>query len=85
MNRKTFKVKNGIVKWFNNDKGFGFIETEDMDNIFVHFMSILDNHKILNAGDRVEFEIEDNDRGIQARSVSIIATREENTIKGDWQ
>ncbi len=60
----------GIVKWFNNKKGYGFIEHEEGKDIFVHYSSIdMDGFRTLTEGDRVAFEIEQSDRGPEARNV----------------
>jgi cold shock protein len=60
----------GTVKWFNSEKGFGFIEVEGRDDVFVHFSAIQsDGFKTLNDGDRVSFEITQGDRGEQAANV----------------
>ncbi|MDC3417066.1 cold-shock protein CspD [Aquibacillus salsiterrae] len=60
----------GKVKWFNADKGFGFIEREDGDDVFVHFSSIQsDGFKSLDEGQEVEFEIVEGQRGPQASNV----------------
>lgn len=60
----------GKVKWFNAEKGYGFIEREDGTDVFVHFSSIEgEGFKTLNEGDEVEFEITDSDRGPQAANV----------------
>ncbi len=60
----------GTVKWFDERKGFGFITSEDGQDIFVHFTSIqADGFKNLNEGDQVEFEINETDRGPQASNV----------------
>jgi CspA family cold shock protein len=57
-------MANGIVKWFNNKKGFGFIEREEGGDIFVHYSAItMPGFKTLNEGDRVTFEVEETDRG----------------------
>lgn len=67
-------MSTGKVKWFNGDKGFGFI-TNDEDNkdIFVHFSAIeSDGFKTLNDGDSVSFEIVMSDRGEQAASVRVV-------------
>ncbi len=60
----------GRVKWFNAEKGFGFIEREDGDDIFVHFSAIQqDGYKSLEEGQQVEFDIVDGARGPQAANV----------------
>jgi len=61
----------GVVKWFNNDKGFGFITREGgEEDIFVHFTAINnEGYKSLNEGDRVEFELKESDKGLQAANV----------------
>ena len=60
----------GKVKWFNAEKGFGFIERECGDDVFVHFTAIqTDGFKTLDEGQNVEFEITDGARGPQAANV----------------
>lgn len=60
----------GKVKWFNNDKGFGFIEYNDKEDIFVHYSSILSSgYKTLVEGQYVEFELVQTDKGLQAKNV----------------
>jgi CspA family cold shock protein len=60
----------GKVKWFNAEKGFGFIEREDGDDVFVHFSAIqAEGFKTLEEGQDVEFEIVEGDRGPQAANV----------------
>lgn len=60
----------GIVKWFNNTKGFGFIEAENHDDVFVHFKSITgDGYKTLNKGQQVKFELMDGPKGLHADNV----------------
>jgi CspA family cold shock protein len=63
----------GKVKWFNAEKGFGFIEREDGDDVFVHFSAIQGNgFKTLEEGQEVEFEIVEGNRGPQAANVERI-------------
>ncbi|MEG0708237.1 MAG: cold-shock protein CspD [Cellulosilyticaceae bacterium] len=61
----------GKVKWFNAEKGFGFIERESGDDVFVHFSAIQgDGFKTLEEGQTVEFEIVEGNRGPQAANVT---------------
>ncbi len=61
----------GVVKWFNANKGYGFIKREEGQDLFVHFSSInMQGYKSLTEGDKVSFEVEDTDRGPQAKNVS---------------
>ncbi len=63
-------IYNGKVKWFNDQKGFGFIERESGDDVFVHFSAInSDGFKSLEEGQEVEFEVVEGDRGPQAENV----------------
>ena len=58
------------VKWFNNEKGFGFIEYTEEEDIFVHYSSILtEGYKTLVEGQYVEFELVRTDKGLQAKNV----------------
>lgn len=60
----------GTVKWFNSDKGYGFISTEEGKDIFVHFSAIqTDGFKTLAEGDQVEFDVTNSDRGETAANV----------------
>lgn len=61
----------GTVKWFNESKGFGFIEQEQGEDVFVHFRAIQgDGFKTLAEGQRVEFDIEQGPKGAQAANVT---------------
>ncbi|AEB77018.1 cold-shock protein [Clostridium botulinum] len=63
-------MKTGIVKWFNAEKGFGFISVEGEDDVFVHFSAIQgDGFKTLEEGQKVEFEVTEGARGPQAANV----------------
>ncbi|MCG1023126.1 MULTISPECIES: cold-shock protein CspD [Bacillaceae] len=64
-------MQNGKVKWFNNEKGFGFIEVEGGDDVFVHFSAITgEGFKSLEEGQEVSFEIVEGNRGPQAANVT---------------
>jgi len=66
-------IYNGKVKWFNGQKGYGFIEQEDGDDVFVHFSAIKqEGFKTLDEGQEVEFEIVEGERGLQAANVVAI-------------
>ncbi len=63
----------GTVKWFNPEKGFGFIEPESGEDVFVHFSSIVtEGFKTLEKGQKVEFEIIQGERGLQANNVNLV-------------
>lgn len=63
-------MEKGTVKWFNAEKGFGFIEVEGGNDVFVHFSAIQDEgYKSLDEGQRVEFTITQGSRGPQAENV----------------
>ncbi|HSO20825.1 MAG TPA: cold-shock protein [Desulfosarcina sp.] len=65
-------MANGIVKWFNDQKGYGFIEQEDGPDVFVHHSAInATGFKSLNEGDRVSFEIEKGPKGPSAANVTV--------------
>jgi CspA family cold shock protein len=63
-------MEQGTVKWFNNSKGYGFIERPDGDDVFVHYKAIVsEGFKSLEEGDKVEFEVEEGPKGLQAANV----------------
>ena len=66
-------MEKGKVKWFNSEKGFGFIEREEGNDIFVHFSAIMmDGYKTLTEGMDVQFEVVDGAKGPQAANVSAL-------------
>ncbi|HLR35610.1 MAG TPA: cold-shock protein [Tissierellales bacterium] len=66
-------MANGTVKWFNGEKGFGFITAEDGNDVFVHFSQInKEGFKTLEEGQNVTFEIVDGEKGPQASNVTIV-------------
>mgnify|MGYP002524145470 CR=1 FL=1 len=67
----------GRIKWFNNEKGYGFIDYKEGEDIFVHYSAIRqDGYKTLNEGDYVEFSLIETNKGYQALDVSVV---KENT------
>jgi CspA family cold shock protein len=72
--RELFGMAQGTVKWFNPDKGYGFIAVDGGKDVFVHFSAIqADGYRSLEEGQRVEFEITQSDRGQQAERVVIVS------------
>ncbi|MBQ8299364.1 MAG: cold shock domain-containing protein [Clostridia bacterium] len=68
-------MERGKVKWFNAEKGFGFIERENAKDVFVHFSAInMDGYKTLEEGTEVQFDIVDGQKGDQAANVTRVAT-----------
>jgi CspA family cold shock protein len=66
-------MMNGIVKWFNNEKGFGFISVEGGEDVFAHFSAIqTDGFKSLEEGQKVSFNIVKGARGPQAENITIL-------------
>ncbi|MBQ9491844.1 MAG: cold-shock protein [Firmicutes bacterium] len=68
-------MKQGTVKWFNAEKGFGFISVPNEDDVFVHFSAInTDGYKTLEEGQKVEFEVVNGSKGLQAANVTVVAS-----------
>ncbi|MCR4841075.1 MAG: cold-shock protein [Lachnospiraceae bacterium] len=66
-------MKQGTVKWFNAKKGYGFISDEEGNDVFVHFSAIsMEGFKVLEEGDKVEFDVTDGEKGPQAANVKKI-------------
>lgn len=64
-------MSTGNVKWFNDAKGYGFIETEDGKDVFVHYSAIsIEGYKSLAQGQQVEFELIEGPKGLQATNVA---------------
>lgn len=64
-------MKNGTVKWFNESKGFGFIQQVEGEDVFVHYTGINGSgHKSLSEGDQVSFDVQKGPKGLQAVNVS---------------
>jgi cold shock protein len=64
-------MEQGTVKWFNSAKGFGFVSRASGEDVFVHFKSIVgEGYKTLNDGDKVQFEVQEGPKGLQAVNVS---------------
>lgn len=61
----------GVVKWFNDSKGFGFIVTDDGQEVFAHYSAIItDGYKTLTEGEEVEFEVREGPKGLQAANIT---------------
>jgi len=69
-NRRYTHMMNGVVKWFNSEKGYGFITGEDGKDVFAHFSQIQsDGYKTLEEGQEVSFEVVEGDRGPQCANI----------------
>ena len=69
-------MSSGKVKWFNNEKGYGFIEYSSNEDIFVHYSAIRqEGCKSLNEGDQVQFNLIETSKGLQARNVILINSK----------
>ncbi len=64
-------MERGVVKWFNGTKGWGFIQRESGEDVFVHYKAIVgEGYKTLAEGDKVQFEVEQGPKGLHAANVS---------------
>jgi cold shock protein len=73
MRSKTLSREQGVVKWFNASKGYGFVQRQSGEDVFVHFSAIqMDGYKTLNEGQMVEFEVKQGPKGYQAENVTAV-------------
>ena len=73
--------KIGTVKWFHNIKGYGFINSDSEEEVFVHYSEInSDGFKKLKRGEKVEFTLENGDKGLLARDVSLVEKEETSEL-----
>jgi CspA family cold shock protein len=73
LHNQEVKMTQGTVKWFNGDKGYGFIAVEGGPDVFVHFSAITGGYRSLEEGQKVEFDITQGQKGPQAENVRVIA------------
>lgn len=63
----------GVVKWFNNQKGYGFITDDNGEDVFVHYTAIkMEGYKVINEGAKVEFDVVQGEKGAQAQNVTVV-------------
>ncbi len=80
----VIKLVKGTVKWFNSSKGFGFINSEEGNDVFVHFSALAgedDDYKTLNENDEVEFDVVQGEKGPQANNVVVTKKAPPSAIK----
>jgi CspA family cold shock protein len=71
---KEDSLAQGTVKWFSNEKGYGFIQRDEGDDVFVHHSAVeMEGYRSLTEGQRVEFEVVQGDKGLQASNVKPVA------------
>lgn len=71
--KEDLALAKGVIKWFSDERGYGFIQQEEGEDVFVHFSSItMPGFKSLAEGDKVNFELENNERGLVAKNVTKI-------------
>lgn len=74
-------MSKGIIKWFNNEKGYGFINGEENEDIFVHYSAIdLEGYKTLSEGQEVEFTLVKTEKGLQAINVVPVNQKQLTTV-----
>ncbi|MFO7946706.1 MAG: cold-shock protein [Armatimonadota bacterium] len=75
----------GTVKWFNDSKGYGFIERDKEDDVFVHYSAIVgEGYRTLTEGAEVEFEVEQDEKGPRAENVVIVSEEEDTSYADLW-
>lgn len=77
MKKEEYNMSKGIIKWFNNEKGYGFINGNNNEDIFVHYTAIkIDGYRTLQEGQEVSFQLLKTDKGLQATNVIPVKQRE---------